>query len=154
MTDIVFIHPNQQQLFHHLLDVRHLKNTTNVEVVVWNYVLISIVLLYVHRRGVTSAAFVKKDYIEMKKEFVFQNLNVKSMNPKPHRHLHFHPHHLLHYHLLQDVRPGNCITSVEVVVTNLVIMWTIHRFVLRADAMSAVSANLIYSEMKRVFVYP
>jgi hypothetical protein len=34
MTDIVFIRPNQQQLFHHLLDVRHLKNTTNVEVVV------------------------------------------------------------------------------------------------------------------------
>jgi hypothetical protein len=88
----------------------------------------------------------------MKKEFVFQNLNVKSMNPKPHRHQHFH--HLLHYQLLQDVRPGNRITNAEVVVTNLVIMWTIHWFVLRADVMSAVSANLIYSEMKRVFVYP
>jgi hypothetical protein len=117
-------------------------------------VLISIILLYVHRRDVTSVAFVKKDYIEMKKEFVFQNLNVKSVNPKPHRHQHFHLHHLLHYHLLQDVQPGNCITNAEVVVTNLVIMWTIHWFVLRADVMSAVSANLIYSEMKRVFVYP
>jgi hypothetical protein len=72
-------------------------------------VLLSIILLYVHRKGVTSAAFVKKAYIEMKKEFVFQNLNVKSMNLKPH-------------HQLQDVRQENCITNAVVVVANLVVM--------------------------------